>query len=887
MTDISKLRSAVLELGVKGTEAVDAVRKAFVSGAPPLQTAGSGSAADYVSRFGGKGLTGQVIDTTSRLGLNTSVVGSQALPQKPELDFIQLESDRNVGVLDGFYAKIVASLPVNAQDIRFIRVMRSTGTALNGVGKPAVSALIDQPTAVRSKSQNQSFSAATRVNAIGVGNKMTDFVSVDSFSNRLTVIGSSSLRMPPPLTNTNMGSTTTGLLTIAGADRTVLQNTTFYLNRRAVTPNSPVELPLSIGRVQGINVLSGGSISTGGSTVVQGGNAAGFHEIARVSVAGSPRVGDFMEVEYDDGAVVYGMSYTYYVTAISNDGRESARSRLVVLNVVRNQPPAAPSVTYNVVAGLPRFSLRCSGSFVDHVEIFRRGGTEPPTSILLSTDSAMIAEGVPTVIDSGFYHLRDVGTGVDKSGIFVDRDVTAGQTLDYRIYTVDSFGMKSQTPFSCSVVLPDHGARIPLPVPSITAEQAPGGRVVNVSVSCNDPRITTFVIGRREIHLRESAFRQPTQPDKFTLGRTSPKRSRSRIGPCLNISSQKAWSGIIEAVSGSGKLVDQSVEFDRVYQYAVSAVDIRGNATPSVPSAHVQIAVKPISEVPVAVSATVLLSDKDIPTGVQISWALGTLDFSPQDLIGDQDVLQATLQRTVFQVERRGVGKSNWDTMPSVTGGYFIDPVGSDQAPKFRPAYALANSEYDYRVISMQSGGLLSTYSDPIRVSVIPAVIAPSVVWVKSSSTAVRPTQIVLSWNYDGAFVDSWEISRAVVNKIFSSKISSMSSKVARDLEYTTIAKVTRESSQSRGISVRTVTVDPALHPGNRFYVDHNVDLVNSYFYRVRAIDSIGRHSDWTYAGISLTDSPFDRKFLSSLSDVQKEALVMDPRAGVTRKLKR
>jgi len=150
-------------------------------------------------------------------------------------------------------------------------------------------------------------------------------------------------------------------------------------------------------------------------------------------------------------------------------------------------------------------------------------------------------------------------------------------------------------------------------------------------------------------------------------------------------------------------------------------------------------------------------------------------------------------------------------------------------------------------------------------------------VWVRSTPPDVRPTNLIVSWRYNGDFIDTWEIQRAVTNKIFGSKIFSMDSADAQGLNYAGVAVVTRESSQAEGLSA-DVKLDPKLVPGNRLYIDQNVDLVNSYFYRVRARDINGNCSDWTYAGVNLTDSPTDRKLMSALSDDERVSLANDPR---------
>ncbi len=874
---VKELRKSIAGLAGKATADVEAVRNAFTSGIAPLQTVGSGSITNFITSFGEGGMASAVVESTARLGLSTSIVGTTVSPPKPELDFVEIISDRTVGTLDSFYARLVLSISnEDAKKISHIRVLRSTLGPVKGLSKPAFSALMETTvSAARTKSTEQIFNTARQIDSVGVGNKLTDFVADDTFSSQRAVISSGTLRPVPAAVNTNRGTSQAGLLQLNNVDRSVLENVSFYVNQRTVTSAESIRQPLVVSQREGVNVLQGSAITSAGS-VIETGNSMGFYEIAKISIAKGRGVGGFIEIEHVDPSIVFGSSYSYYVVAVAVDGTESPRSRLVTVNVVRNTPPASPEVYYSVVAGRPRFSIRCSGSFVDHVEIFRQGGDVPESVIVLSSRAALIDKGVAAKTNSGFYHIGDVGTGVDRSSTFVDRNVTGGDRLSYRFYTVDSFGLKSATPFSCSLVIPDHGNRIPLSLPSITAEQGVGGRKVDISISCDDPRVTQFVVGRRDLTTGQHSFHLPTQPDYFTLGSTDPKRSRSRIGPRLNATSVKAWSGVFTNVSGNARFSDTTVEYDRVYQYAVYGVDVRGNRTSNVPTRPLTVTTKPVADAPIAISASVIISD-GFPLGVRIDWTGGTSDFSPNELIGDQDVLAATIRRSVYQVERREVGFSNWEPMPATTASYFVDPVSTATPPKFRPTYVVPSAQYDYRVIAMQSGAFLSTYTDPVRVVVVPEVIAPAMVWVRSTPSSIRPFHVVVSWNYDGIFVDRWEIARASTNKIFGSKIFSMDSKDARALTYETIASVTRESSRGHGVSANN-PIDEKLRTGNRFFIDDKIDLANSYFYRVRAFDRAGKFSDWTYAGISLVDSPHDRKMFTAMSEKEKALLSVDPR---------
>jgi hypothetical protein len=876
---IKALRTAVAGLGTTAAQNVSVVRQAFVTSVAPLPTFSSGSKSDFINRFAAPGVGAAIISSTALFGLSTAVVTAPVPPPRPELDAVEIGNDRSKGVLDSFFARVVFSMASSdLPRVSYFRVLRARGGRV-AAPTPSFSAIADStPLGARSKSFEMVSNSAFRASEIGVGNALTRFIADDRFSGQRVVVSSSSLRPLPPVLNTNRrGTSAAGLVSVPNGDRSVIENIDFYVNQRTISPRVSLALPLNVGQRQGINVLQGSSVGSS-TSIVSVGNAAGFSEVARIPASKGTAVGSFAEFEYIDPSVVYGSSYSYYVVAVSSVGFESVRTRIVDAQVVRSIPPPTPDVMFAVLGEVPRFTIACSGSFTDHVEVFRRGGTVPEQVRLLSTQRSMIDRGVPVLMDSGFYHIGDVGIGPARHAPFVDRNVSPGQSLEYRIYAVDSFGLKSATPFSCSVFLPDHGKVVPLQTPSITAEQVIGDRVLRISVTSEDPRVTSFVLARRELTTRERSYKQPNHPAYFTLGTTTPIRARSRSGPSISGFSSKVWNGILRAVSGSAQFDDTAIEFDRVYQYSVRGIDLRGNSTADSPSTPVFVAVKPVADAPVAVTGTLLTDQSGNPAGVLVEWSVGTLDFSPLELLGDQDVLAATSQRSVFQVERRLAGTPAWSALPATTATHFIDPVSQAAAPRFRAGYAELNAAYDYRVIAMQSGAFISAHTDPVRVIVTPEIFPPSLIAVRSSPTSLRPLSIVVSWQYNGSFVDGWEIERAVTNKVYGARVPSMDSALARGLSYSGVGRITRESSRALGISSVGRALDPRIFVGNRFFIDRDVSMANSYFYRVRAFDIKGRTSDWTYGGILLTDSPFDRKFMSTLSDNDKSSLALDSR---------
>ncbi len=863
-------------LAAAARTSVASVRAAFVAGSAPVLVAGSGSVSDYVSRFGSITGSSALISSTARLGLSTSPPGATKRPPRPEIDHVEVSFSPSIGLVDSFFTTITVSLSViEAGAASSIMVYRARSGPVPGHVRPSVSALSGMvPSGNTRKNLDPIAVAAFRSADLGGGNMISGLISDDqTLGYRVSQPTGSTLSAPLQTTNISRAAGSGELLSIANVDPAILNDTSFFMNRRALVGSVVPTIPLTTGGRSGLSVIPGSALSAG--TVTQGPNSAKYSIIATVSTRLTKTVGDFVEITIDDPSVIYGQRYSYYAVSVSGKSL-SLRSRIVTVDITSVIPPTAPKLSVNVIHGSPRFTLQCARDFSDHVEVHRKGGEIPDSAIVLSVEGALVSEGTPIVSENGFYHLGDLGLGADKSVSFVDTSALPGEALDYRFYSVDSFGLKSQVASSSSLLLADAGGTIPLPIPSINAEQLPGSPAVKIDVSCVDPRVEGMVVSRRIRSQNESGFHRPNDPERCRIGNRDVKRARSSVQSPMMVQ-PLTWNGFVRAVSGTAQIIDKSVEYDRIYQYSVSAVSFRGQRSAPSFSTAFRVTTNPIVDPPHDVRVSLIPLD-EIPTGVKVEWSGSTLDFNPAQLIGSQDDLLDTAVRTVYQVERRLLA-GQWQVMPSVTSSWFIDPVSDGQNPPFRPSFAKLLAEYEYRVIAMQSGGYLSVYSNPIAVTVEPPVFPPPALFVRSTNLAVLPLATVISWDYGSGPVDRWQIDRVAVNKVFGSKLVTVNSDAVRSLSFVPLAEVTRESSRARPVSTDgTAVLDKKIYVGNRFYVDHDVNPANTYFYRIRAVLPSDTPSEWKYGGISLNDSAHNRKFVSTLTDGQKVSLAGDPR---------
>lgn len=322
---------------------------------------------------------------------------------------------------------------------------------------------------------------------------------------------------------------------------------------------------------------------------------------------------------------------------------------------------------------------------------------------------------------------------------------------------------------------------------------------------------------------------------------------------------------------------DTTVAYDRVYQYAAQAVDVRGNRTDHTISQQLRVSLQVGIDPPLNLSARTIEEDGNVG-GVALSWTKGTADVAPQELMGSQDELTDTSVRSVFQVERRDPG-GQWLPMEPVSSSHFVDRVSSGQsAPVFRAPYPQVGMTYEYRVLAMQVDGNISPYTDPVRITLVPSVVPAPSLSVRATPLSIRPFHVVVSWEYSGDFIDRWEVERAVTNKVYGSRVTSVETDIFGKVPFTRVASVPREASRAMSSNIDgTSRFVPGVVMGNRLYVDTDVEMDQSYFYRVRAIDVSGKTSEWSYRGIQLADGAHDSKLATVLSNEEKAKAARDP----------
>lgn len=836
--NLNRLKDAVKEISGESKSDIAWVKKSYTESLPIRYNPIKAPVEKYSEE------AKNVIKTTSDLGLNTTIAINVIRPQKPEIDFISIEEDIYFGSIDCFYTRIVISFEKDQLNgIDNIVIMRTPATEIEGINKPSFSALADMSTQNSKKS-----STSYTNNNVGAVNKFNDYLSLNNkiTQNKNDVIDNTNNFVMPE----------SALIKIKGVDRSVLEDRNFY-NRNIETNN--IKLPLNVIKKSGINVLQGSTVTSNSETVTQVNNSDGFFEVGKIESRNFKLNGKFAEFEFFDPTVTYGNKYSYFAKSVGVDGISSLRSKIIDIKILRNVSPSTPKILYSIFNKLPRFSIICDDKFISHVEIFRNGKMKPDNVTSINTDDAMVSTVKSNILDSGFYHIGDIALSNDRSVTFVDRNVIHGNTFKYRFYSVDCFGVKSQQPFECTFNIPDDNTKNII-APTVTAVNKNGN--IELIIYSNDNRIKFYVIQVKNLSSNSKLYKNSITHDYFNIGNvSSSKRSLSRSGPRMNEFSSDAWSGVIRNTGDITVFLDRAVKFESTYQYIVKGIDLHGNESNYTTSNIIRSIKSSIVNSATNLSSTILLDENNIPSSVKFNWDTDVVSSLPSDVIDGTD-----RNKIGFQLEKRKNNEYNWNFISFVTSTFYVD---TDVEP---------NVFYDYRLISMFSGSFVSDYTNTVRTKLFQILQKPDNVKVNITDTSIRPVSIILSWDDKQKYADKWMIQRFVCNKIYGGKISYVDDS-STDVDWEESYIVTRESSRAHGISFDFIDIDKKyLNSSNRIFIDNNINLSNSYFYRIKAIDTQGNESAWSYVGIKIVDSLHDRKLMSSLSDDDKIKLLNDRR---------
>lgn len=886
----------------------------------------------------------------------------------PDIDYVSVKLDVKKGILDMFCSSVVFSVPrsaVAAGKVKAIRIFRALvdnpdfflrePARLSAV---AVERLCSQPPRSRRKNQDYLGQYELQLSGMNVDNAITALNPIDP-SRKLRVQSSDDQPTATDHLSANDRPTGDGVTqrdvgsfvqpdSFLNLDRSVARDLNSIKNiqlqnpqlaARTLPPVVPVGSSIIMGNAQRLGAeqirQNRSRLSPGaGNTVVDSANRVDFKEIAFLSPGKLTGliIGDSIQYSYDDPSINYAKSYRYYVVTVDDNMVESQRSRIVQINVDGIRIPQVPTrASAYVISRSVCLTAMVDDLLVEKFEIYRReltGPTGPDSSrisIVAGTQGYHVSEDTRQRLPNGFLQIGEVANHSVIGGTFYDRDVKPGHKYVYRIFSVDVFGNKSESPREIQVFYPDPQKHVDLATPSILAEVDSTTGKVRVTIHCDDTRVTRLFLSRRDVSIGQSAFVPPGQIEHIRLGSTDSARGAARFDDVrygMSVDRSLVWNGMIENTQDNIVFYDNSVMQDRTYQYQVYGTDRFGNSTQAATSGRLLVANRFLIFEPQNLTAQVSQSGS-VVTGISLSWDDPNIDISPEDRIGNRETLRENQVRTLYQVSRRRVGEDSWVDFAMTENQTVFDParLPSELSPlpplpqrssptgyaeqqvarsltSFQSAslvvppkplpqqaqFLVPNETYMYRVQTFQSGNFISNFSDPVVVTVILPVTTPVNFRVRPGDTKVRPFYVALNWDtsIDSGIVDRWEIERVAVNNIAAARFNNLNPSDFSNLTYVPYKVIYAESSRFRertddDLAQRGLlggTGPTTLLTGQNHYLDQDVEFGNTYFYRIRAVSPTGgQTSGWAYRGVKVTDDSYEKKQNAILTADERSSL--------------
>lgn len=795
----------------------------------------------------------------------------------PDIDQLELDLRRGKGIRDAFFSRITFSVPADDIDnnrIKLFRIFRSDVVSPNfSRPKPdlslrAMATLSSGPNYTRSHNDDTISMLERRFIEDGVSNDLTLYNPIDKFLGERVITSNVSIN-----TSTDIDPSVANNPQFNDAARLQDQNFNSYAQEEVIVAGSNTRRGEDLGSAHNDDLEKNDSKF---SLVVKKNNSAHFKQIfsSSPSLIRGKRVGNRYYFTVDDPEVVFGRQYRYYVVSVNGHMIQSNRSELVVLNVDGIRVPERPKNVFVSSDGLfVTLFITVEDQFVERFEIWKSDHEDSAAKIEFSVTSA----------ENGFSFVDEVANPEHRGGAnWVDRSAIPGHTYTYRVYSTDIFGNKSESPFESKITVPNDSSADDksLTRPSILAEVDSKTKKVKITVKCPDARVKKLKLERRDLTIGQEAFTVPYDSGRIIMGQQNFKHGSyvngERIQDLDNIS---LWNGWFDNRStGTLEFIDRLTTFDRMYQYRVYGVDVLGSKTSYDYSQPVLVFRKPMINVPVNMSSTFVTGTSGKIEGVLVSWQSSSLDVSSEDKLGSQTDLADTSIRTLYQLERQKTGE-RWLHFNMTEHLQYFDPVvgySGTLSPEYRPPFLELNEQYNYRVQAVLSGGYISNKTPQISVFVGNSVSTPSNFNLTTPNPRIRPFFVMLNWDTptNSGIVDHWEIERTEINNFAASRLNTNNPQELKNIQYKPFRTVYRESSRFISFWYDAPIKNSQIITGQHYFLDAKIVFGNTYFYRIRAVDSRGNSSGWVYKGMKVTSPSHERLVDEVVSTTERNVLV-------------
>ena len=839
----------------------------------------------------------------------------------PSLDLVTVAMDKNRGTVDCFFSKLKFSIPLSdvwdgkTKAVRILRCDVSSPKFARGeipnISLRGLDRLSTLKMRSRSKGLEQTGVIQKRYDEIGVSNSLSNLNPIDYQTNTRLSSSPNSIgdnKVNPSSKSSNSADESayadvqsfldptkfSNLDKSVANDLNVLKNLkNQFSGSNYVTENNEVSLVShSIKKDYLLNDSQALSLSRSRTNLlVASNNQEEFKELAFVSLdkIKSTIIGDRVEYEFFDESVSLGRGFKYYLTSVNQNMIESVRSKIVEITIEGVRIPERPRrvFCFNTDNGVS-LNILVDEQLVEKFEVFRRDANPAltniiPKSITVISDSSGFNSSIKqtTLSKNGFSKIGECVNGNKYSGsTFQDRTAIPGRKYVYRVYSVDVFSNKSESPYEVEIFVPARGMKTnELTKPDITAEIDQTTGKVKLTLNCSDDRVKSLMIDRKDLTVNQKVFTTPSQVNRIKFGNSHAAEGSARFEDILLRGENKdvAWTGLFENKKDKIIFVDKTVTIDHVYQYRICGIDLFGNKTSYDVTKPLMVINRPMINMPVDVVADVMQGPKFSIDGIRVQWKEGNIDTPPEDRIGNQTSLSDSSVRTLYQVERRKLGEDRWEEFAMTDKSSIYDYVGRKM--QYGPTTLVENQTYIYRVKAVQSGSFISNYSEYAEVFCSLPMTPPTNMKIRIPDASVSPFFITINWDtpIDSGIVDSWTIERCEMNNIAAASINMSNPFDFKKLNFFPFIQVFRESSRfsSQETDYSKIQDNFSQHT----FRDTSIRFGNTYFYRIRSNGTNASESAWVYRGVKVTSLSTERTMREVMTPELRSNLALTGKA--------
>jgi hypothetical protein len=514
-----------------------------------------------------------------------------------------------------------------------------------------------------------------------------------------------------------------------------------------------------------------------------------------------------------DKNVAYGQTVEYYVAAVTRELSDEIISDTIRTSILEDKKVSPPQ------------------------SVIVRQNDEVSAEVVVNFDETFLSEKISLIsvyrrsLDEDVEYKLILEQEVSGPSYKFKDFVEYGKFYSYRIYLSNVYGFTSEpkeVKFYSSVqsITPESRSNsLRRPIFSVIQDQ--NSNFLKIIISPNDPLVSFYVVDRIDLSTKEKLYYVPSSWEKksFMVEKTREP---------FNVNNFKTLIGF-KLIN----IIDDSVVPDHIYKYRIYGSDLFGNMT-SYSFQTIKAIEKKSIRSAINLNSQIL---RDSPFRIKIKWDNDNL----VSLFDNRTLFSGSSAKNTFtyRVERRKSNEQSYEKFPDTLNTFIIDEISTNDFVQFSgdkvidnfvalpnkivsnqdtlvrpfgmPNFLKKNATYYYRVKAISSDGKESNFSDEIKVDVFPRLSPPLNFQALTLNTKVKPLSVGLFWNTDPLLFrpDRWVIEKKL-----------------------------------------DVANDSFVYIGSGYldqeFFDREVQLGNTYVYRIKSVDLIGRESAFVEVRIKL-----------------------------------